>query len=66
MSCTLIFGIFSKFYYFRSEMFKKILENQMKKLNCTKHPKNNGLPPDFLDRAKRAWKSLILGFQEKH
>ena len=38
----------------------------MKKMKLFKTSKNDGLSQDFFGRAKRAGKSLILGFQEKN
>ena len=48
-------------------IFLKISENiGMKKMKLFKTSKNDGLSQDFFGRAKRAGKSLILGFQEKN
>ena len=47
-------------------IFLKFSENiGMKKMKLFKTSKNDGLSQDFFGRAKRAGKSLILGFQEK-
>ena len=35
-------------------------------MKLPKTPQNGGLPQDFFRRAKRAGKTLVLGFQEKN
>ena len=38
----------------------------MKNMKLSKTPKNGGLPHDFFRRAKRAGKTLVLGFKKNH
>ena len=53
---------FLKIFWKYFENFRK---NRDKKMKLVKTSKNDGLSQDIFGRAKRAGKSLILGFQEK-
>ena len=48
------------------DFLKKCLKHSgMGNMKLSKMPQNGGLPQDFFRRAKRAGKTLVLGFQEK-
>ena len=50
------FGIFWNF----------LKKSGTKNMKLPKTPKNGGLPQDYFRHAKRAGKTLVLGFQEKN